>query len=150
MSTQDEVWMQAALEEAKLALVDRCLPFGAVIVRRGEIIARNRSRENTLSDVTVHAELQAVSQACRALQTIDLGNCTIYATGEPCNMCASAIFQANVSRVVIAATRDDLNQILRKRKIRIFELAKDLKYDPTIETGLFRDESLRLFSQAKR
>jgi tRNA(adenine34) deaminase len=142
--------MCAALEEAKLALADGCLPFGAVIVHGSEIIARNRSREKTLIDVTVHAELQAVSQACRALQTIDLGSCTIYATGEPCNMCASAIFQANVSRVVIAATRADLSKILRKRKIDIFELAKDRKYEPTIETGLFKAEALKLFSEVKR
>ncbi|NND64367.1 MAG: nucleoside deaminase, partial [Gammaproteobacteria bacterium] len=122
----DEVHMNAALAQAKQAKTAGELPFGAVVVCDGKVIAQNRCRESHEKTVAAHAELQAVNDACRALKTTDLKDCTIYCTNEPCLMCASAIFQANVKRIVIGALRDDFPDILRPRKLRIEDLASDL------------------------
>ena len=141
--------MREAIRLAEQAKREGNLPFGALVVKDGEIIATGYSMELTETDVTRHAELTAISRACKVLKNMDLGNCILYASGEPCNMCAAAIFQAGISKVIIGATRDDLPHFFRKRGINIFQLARDSKYQPELITGILRKEAIKLFDGVK-
>lgn len=128
MDVKEEL-MRAAIEEAKKAKDAGDLPFGAVIVRNNKIVGRGRVTNNSTGDVTDHAELLALRDACKNLKTNDLHDCVIYCTNEPCMMCAGGIFQANISNVIIGLSRDDLPKLLRPRKLRIDDLAKDSKHE---------------------
>lgn len=82
-------------------------PFGAVIVRGGEIVARGWNRVTSTNDPTAHAELVAIREACRILETFWLGDCEIYVSCEPCPMCLAAIYWAGIPRVYYAAAAED-------------------------------------------
>ena len=96
----DEQMMNAALDEAKRALSLGELPVGAVVVRDGQIIARGHNDREGSKDPTGHAEIVAMRRAAKALGGWRLSGCTLYVTLEPCPMCAGAIVQARVDRVV--------------------------------------------------
>ena len=99
----DVDFMQEAIREAKLALSEGELPVGCVIVKDDTIIARAHNRCEADRDATAHAELLAIRQASRAVNDWRLSNCTLYVTLEPCPMCAGAIMQARVGRLVYGA-----------------------------------------------
>ncbi len=99
----DEKYMLLAYEEAKKAAEQGEVPIGAVIVRNGEVIARAHNEREALFDATAHAETTAVRQACKALGGWHLTNCTLYVTLEPCPMCAGAIINSRIDRVVFGA-----------------------------------------------
>jgi tRNA(adenine34) deaminase len=101
--TQDEKYMKAALAQAKKAYALDEVPIGCVIVRNGRIIARGYNRRNTDKNTTAHAEIAAIRKASKKTGDWRLEDCTMYVTLEPCQMCAGAIVQARVQRVVIAA-----------------------------------------------
>lgn len=82
-------------------------PFGAVIVREGQIIGRGWNRVTSTNDPTAHAEVVAIRDACAHLQTFSLAGCEIYASCEPCPLCLAAIYWSRLDRVYYAATRDD-------------------------------------------
>ena len=82
-------------------------PFGAVVVKNGEIIGRGWNRVTLSNDPTAHAEIVAIREACRRLNTFRLNDCDLYASCEPCPMCLSAAYWARVSRLYFAATRRD-------------------------------------------
>lgn len=82
-------------------------PFGAVIVRGGEIIATGSNQVTSDNDPTAHAEVVAIRAACQRLGTFRLDDCVLYASCEPCPMCLAAIYWARIPRVVFAATRAD-------------------------------------------
>lgn len=96
----DEYFMKQALAEAKKAASKDEVPIGAVIVCQGRIIARAHNLTETLTDVTAHAEMQAITMAANYLGSKYLPDCTLYVTVEPCPMCAGAIGWAQISRVV--------------------------------------------------
>lgn len=100
----DAYFMQAALKEAHKAELIGEVPIGAVIVREGQIIARGHNKRETLQDVTLHAELVAIRQACRRQKSWRLDGCDLYVTLEPCVMCAGAIVQARIRTVYFGAT----------------------------------------------
>ena len=137
--------MELALEQAKLAKDSGEWPFGAIIVSGENIIAKNRCSETAERNVLSHAELQAVNDACKALGTNKLSDCVIYCTNEPCLMCAAAIFQAKIPRVVIGASRSDLPHLLRERKFRIEDVAEDSGYKIDIIRGVLKDQVVELF-----
>ncbi len=99
----DEKFMLLAIEEAKKAAEHGDVPIGAVIVRNGEVIASAHNEREATCDATAHAETTAVRQACQALGGWHLTNCTLYVTLEPCPMCAGAIINSRISRVVFGA-----------------------------------------------
>ena len=101
---QDEAFMKLALQEAEKALAKDEVPIGALVVCEGRIIARGHNLTETLTDVTAHAEMQAITAASQFLGGKYLVNCTLYVTMEPCAMCAGAIGWAQVSRVVYGAS----------------------------------------------
>lgn len=82
-------------------------PFGAVIVRCGEIVARGWNMVTSTNDPTAHAEMVAIREACRILETFWLGDCEIYVSCEPCLMCLAAIYWAGIPKVFYAATAED-------------------------------------------
>ena len=144
--TTDETYMRLAIEQAVEAKRMGELPIGAVVVSQGAVVARNRCREVTEKTVLAHAELHALNDACRALGTNILRDCTVYCTNEPCLMCSAAIFQAKISRVVFGAQRSDLPGIFRARGLRIGHLAADSGYAPEIVQGVMKDEVMQLFT----
>ena len=99
----DVDFMKMALAEARMAYDEGEVPVGAVVVAGGRIIARGHNRTEALTDVTAHAEMQAITAAASWLGGKYLTDCTLYVTVEPCVMCAGAIGWAQLSRVVYGA-----------------------------------------------
>ena len=99
----DEIWMRAAIAEAERALAEGEMPVGCVIVRNGEIVARGHNLREQTGDPTAHAEIVAMRAAAQALGSWKLTGCELYVTLEPCPMCAGAISQARLARVVYGA-----------------------------------------------
>lgn len=95
-----------ALDEAQKAYEADEVPIGAVIVSRGQVIARGHNLTETLTDVTAHAEMQAITSATNMLGGKYLVDCTLYVTVEPCLMCAGALGWSQISRVVYGAADD--------------------------------------------
>jgi tRNA(Arg) A34 adenosine deaminase TadA len=93
--------MGRCIELAREALDRGDHPFGSVLVRDGSIFAEGRNRVNSKLDPTAHAETEAIREACKALETLDLRGFTLYASGEPCWMCSLVIRQSRIERVVI-------------------------------------------------
>ncbi len=101
---QDEIYMNEALALAEMARDDDEVPVGAIIVRDGEIIARAYNRRQTDKCATAHAEILAIEQACRTLGGWRLPRAVMYVTLEPCPMCAGALINARVDKVVYGAS----------------------------------------------
>ncbi|MCI1931650.1 MAG: tRNA adenosine(34) deaminase TadA [Clostridia bacterium] len=99
----DIFFMNEAIKEAYKALEINEVPIGAVIVHNGEIIGRGYNRRNSEKNPLYHAEIIAINEAAKAIGDWRIENCTIYVTIEPCPMCAGAIVQARIPRVVFGA-----------------------------------------------
>ena len=97
----EEKFMKEAIRQAKKAYALREVPIGCVIVYEGKIIARGYNRRNTDKNTTSHAEINAIRKASKKLGDWRLEGCTLYVTLEPCQMCAGAIVQARIQKVVI-------------------------------------------------
>lgn len=142
MNDFDNSMMKRALELAKEAGKAGEIPVGAVITRGEEILAESANACETTCDATAHAEIVALSKACRALGTPRLSDCTLYVTLEPCPMCAGALLHARVGRVVFAAK--DARQGALGSLINL--PAYPLESRPKLDEGLFREESIALLS----
>lgn len=101
--TECERYMKEAIKQAKKALVLDEVPIGCVIVYDGKIIGRGYNRRNTDKSTLAHAEMLAIKKASRSISDWRLEDCTMYVTLEPCQMCAGAIVQARIPRVVIGS-----------------------------------------------
>lgn len=108
----DDYYMKQALAEARLAADSGEVPVGAVMVCRNRIIARTHNLTETLTDVTAHAEMQAITAAASTLGGKYLNECTLYVTVEPCVMCAGAIGWSQLKRLVFGA--EDVKRGYRK------------------------------------
>lgn len=100
---EDETYMRAALEQARLAASTGDIPVGAVVVHEGQVIATGCNRREADLDPTAHAEIVAMREAARALGRWRLSGCTVYVTLEPCVMCAGAMVLSRISRCVVGA-----------------------------------------------
>lgn len=141
----DEHFMRLALREAGQAGADGEVPIGAVVVSRGRVVARAHNLTETLHDVTAHAEMQAITAAADMLGGKYLTGCTIYATVEPCPMCAAALGWAQVSRVVFGCA--DVKRGFTLYSPRLLHPRTELT------TGVLADECRQLmqeFFQEKR
>lgn len=104
MSTTDDIrYMKLALDEAAKAYAQGEVPVGAVVVCKGKVIARAHNLTETLTDVTAHAEMQAITAAANYLGGKYLNECTLYVTVEPCIMCAGALGWSQLQRLVFGA-----------------------------------------------
>jgi tRNA(Arg) A34 adenosine deaminase TadA len=101
-------FMRAAIAEAETGMRRGCGgPFGCVIVRRGEIVARGHNGVTSTHDPTAHAEIAAIRAACARLGTFHLEDCELYTSCEPCPMCLAAIYWAHIPRIHYGNTRAD-------------------------------------------
>lgn len=139
MVTDDERFMRMALDEAMAARDEGEIPIGAVVVCRGRVIARAHNLTETLTDVTAHAEMQAVTMAASELGGKYLTDCTLYVTVEPCPMCAGALGWAQVPRIVFGAPDT-------KRGFRLFA-PKVLHPKATLVGGVLEEECRKLMQQ---
>ena len=112
MATQsDEYFMQMAINLSIENVANGGGPFGAVIVRNGEVIATGVNRVTANNDPTAHAEVSAIREACAKLGNFKLEGCTIYTSCEPCPMCLSAIYWAGISKIFYGNTKADAKAI---------------------------------------
>lgn len=108
---EDAKYMEMAIRLSEENIDNGGGPFGAVIVKDGEVIATGANRVVPNSDPTAHAEVMAIRQACAKLGTFSLEGCTIYSSCEPCPMCLSAIYWAGIKRLCYGNTKDDAKAI---------------------------------------
>lgn len=113
----DTYFMKRALQEAEAAYEKGEIPVGAVIVIDNKIIARGHNLTETLTDVTAHAEMQAITAASNFLGGKYLQNCTMYVTLEPCQMCAGALYWSQISKIVYGARDEERGCINLKTKL---------------------------------
>ena len=149
MEDTDKIYMKLALEQAVLSKQGGDVPFGAVIVRDGVVLAAAQNSEMRMHDVTKHAEVNAIAIASEKAGR-DLSGCTIYSTVEPCTMCSGAILYACLGRVVYGAKREDMPRLFRVRSIRFPQLAEDYGHAPRVDVGVLRDECVAVFDDYER
>lgn len=124
-------------------------PFGAVITdKEGNIIANGNNQVLKLNDPTAHAEIVAIRNACKKLNTYDLSNCILYTSCEPCPMCLSAIIWSNIKQVYYGCTKKDANNIGFRDDI-IYEYLKGENKDLIITKEMDRKECLETFEKYK-
>jgi guanine deaminase len=121
-------------------------PFGAVIVKNDEVIAKGHNQVVKNNDPTCHGEIMAIHKACKKLGTFDLSGCEIYTTGEPCPMCMAAILWANIEKIYYGCNILDTEEIgFRDKKFyEQFENREQLIHE------LDRKECLKLYGEYKR
>jgi guanine deaminase len=107
MSDSDLEWLQQAVDLAVANVAEGGGPFGAVIVRAGELVATGQNRVTADLDPTAHAEVQAIRAAAKAIGDFSLAGCTLYTSCEPCPMCLASSLWARLDRIVYAADRHD-------------------------------------------
>jgi len=136
--------MRAALAEARMALEEDEVPIGAVVVHEDQIIGRGHNQREGLSDPTAHAEMIAITAAAAHLQSWRLEGCTLYVTLEPCPMCAGAIVQARIERLVFGATDPKAGAC-----VSLFQLTNDQRLNHRVVpiSGILRDECTELLQQ---
>jgi tRNA(Arg) A34 adenosine deaminase TadA len=120
-------------------------PFGAVIVKDGEVIATGTNRVVPNSDPTAHAEVMAIRNACAKLGTFQLDGCTIYSSCEPCPMCLSALYWAGVERIVYGNTKEDAKTIDFDDSFIYDEIAKPYALRAIPCQNFMREEALAGF-----
>jgi tRNA(adenine34) deaminase len=146
----DEAFMREALAFARIAYAEQEVPIGAVVVAGGRIVGRGRNRRERLADPTHHAEIEAIREAAAALGTWRLEGADLYATVEPCPMCAGAAVNARIRRIVFGCTDPKAGYCGTLGDIPGDER---LNHRPLVEGGLLADESaelLKQFFQARR
>ncbi|SCZ76654.1 tRNA adenosine(34) deaminase TadA [Acidaminobacter hydrogenoformans] len=139
----DEMYMREALYEARLASSKGEVPIGAVIVRRGVIIARGHNLKEQGRNAQLHAEMIALEKASKHLNSWRLTGCTLYVTIEPCLMCAGAIYQSRVSRVVYGS-----KDIKAGAFGSLYDLSQDkrINHRVQLEKGILSDETAQIMS----
>lgn len=120
-------------------------PFGAVVVKEGKIIGEGYNSVISEKDPTAHAEVLAIREACRNLNSFQLEGCTVYTSCEPCPMCLGAIYWARPERVFYACTREDATQIEFDDQFIYEELEKEIENRKIDFKNLMREKALPLF-----
>ena len=138
----DIFYMQQALALAREAFDEGEVPVGCVIVRGGEIVGRGRNRREGDKNALAHAEIESINDACRHLGGWRLWDCTLYVTLEPCPMCAGAIINARLRRVVYGAA--DAKAGSCGSVCNLFSM--DYNHHPTVETGICEAEASELLT----
>lgn len=141
--TQDEKYMKAAIKQAKKAYALDEVPIGCVIVQNGKIIARGYNRRNTDKNTLAHAELSAIKKASKKTGDWRLEDCTMYVTLEPCQMCAGAIVQSRLKKVVIACMNPKAG--CAGSVLNLLQM-KQFNHQVEMETGILEEECSQMLS----
>ena len=145
ITEQDRAFMREAIRLANASVQRGGGPFGAVIVKDGEIVAGSANSVTIDLDPTAHAEVNTIRQACRRLGTFDLCGTTIYTSCEPCPMCLGAIYWAHISRIFYGNTRKDARDIDFADDFIYEELDRPMEQRTVPIIPLLRDEALHTF-----
>ena len=148
MENQDEVFMLEALKEAEIAANEDEVPVGAVIVRNGEVLVRAHNTREKDKNPLYHAEIKAINEACKILGGWRLVGCTLYVTLEPCPMCAGAIINSRIERVVYGAPDRKAGAFGTMINLTDYPLFK-----PQITSGILQDRCSQIltdFFKSKR
>jgi tRNA(Arg) A34 adenosine deaminase TadA len=122
-------------------------PFGAVVVKDGKIIARGANSVTTNNDPTAHAEVMAIREACKILNTFQLTGCEIYTSCEPCPMCLGAIYWARPDKLFYANTKQDAAAIEFDDNFIYDEIAKPIHQRKLFTQQLMREQALKAFNK---
>ena len=139
----DMDFMEQALSLARQAAAEGEVPVGCVIVRDGHIVGRGRNRREGEKSALAHAEIEAIGDACRNLGGWRLWECTLYVTLEPCPMCAGAIINARIPRVVYGA--GDAKCGAARSVCNLFSM--EFNHHPQVESGILEEECAQLLTE---
>ena len=139
---EDLKFMDEALALARQSAAEGEVPVGCVIVRKGEIVGRGRNRREQVRNALSHAEVEAINDACRNLGGWRLWECTLYVTLEPCPMCAGAIVNARIPRVVFGASDSKCGAC--GSVCDIFSM--EFNHHPKVERGVREEEAAALMT----
>jgi tRNA(adenine34) deaminase len=142
----DESFMRRCIDLAREARERGDAPVGALIVRDGLVIAEAGERVDSVLDIAGHAEIVAIQTACRLLGTLNLSGCMLYSNAEPCVMCAYAIRQTGISRVVFGATVPDMGGATSRYPILTAPDVSEWPEPPAVVAGVLVDECAALVS----
>jgi guanine deaminase len=141
-------FMREAIKEAEAGMRGgRGGPFGCVIVRRGEVIARGHNRVTSTNDPTAHAEVTAIREACRTLKTFELDDCELYTSCEPCPLCLAAIYWARIPRLYYGNSRGDAAAVGFDDEFIYQQIALPPEQRAIEMRPLLRDEALASFRE---
>ncbi|MHC1754641.1 MAG: nucleoside deaminase [Methanosarcina sp.] len=145
MSEKDLLFMRRAVELSSESIKRGGGPFGAVITKNGEIVSESCNQVTVLNDPTAHAEIGAIREAARKLNSFDLSGCNIYISCEPCPMCLGAIYWARIGKVFFANTRSDAENIGFDDSFIYEEISRPLQERKIEFKQLLREEALEAF-----
>ena len=145
ITDQDRLYMRRAIQLADESVARGGGPFGAVIVKDGQVLAEGSNSVTLDHDPTAHAEVNTIREACRRLGTFDLTGATIYTSCEPCPMCLGAIYWARISRIFYGNTRKDAGAIDFADDFIYEELERPLAERTVPTMPLLRDEAQHTF-----
>jgi tRNA(Arg) A34 adenosine deaminase TadA len=143
----NEYFMRLAIEKSIESVENGGGPFGAVVVKDGEVVSVASNSVTIDNDPTAHAEVNAIRQACRKLGTFDLSGCEIYASCEPCPMCLASIYWARIDKLYYANTKSDADKIGFSDNFIYEEFAKPESERSIKVVSMLRDEALAAFKK---
>ncbi|MHB1136227.1 MAG: tRNA adenosine(34) deaminase TadA [Coriobacteriia bacterium] len=141
---EDAVYMSLAIEQARLAAAEGEVPIGAILVCDGAVVAHGRNARESAADPTAHAELIAIREGAERLGRWRLSGCTLYVTLEPCPMCAGALVNARIDRLVYGASDPKAGAVGT-----LYDLSADsrLNHRYEVTAGVLGDECGRLLTE---
>jgi tRNA(Arg) A34 adenosine deaminase TadA len=138
-------FMQRAIELSINSVNTAGGPFGCVIVKENKIIAEGSNKVTSSNDPTAHAEVVAIREACKKLNTFNLAGCDLYTSCEPCPMCLSAIYWSHIDNIYYANTREDAKKIEFDDSFIYLEISKKIEERNVPMKQLLRKEALEAF-----
>ncbi len=148
MRDQDEIFMRQAIALSALAAEHGNEPFGAVLVKDGQVVYTNENQIHTAADPTFHAEAGLLRRFCGETGITDLRDYTLYSSCEPCFMCSGAMVWCGLGRLVYAASNVDLGHILGEAGCPCSQMVFDhSSHRPQVTAGVLREESLAILEK---
>lgn len=139
------MFMRKAIELSALAVKHGNEPFGAVLVKDGEIVYTNENQIYSATDPTFHAEAGLLRRFCQETQITDLSNYTLYSSCEPCFMCSGALVWTKLGRLVYAASNRDLNRIFHEEGSDCSDMVfAHSPWKPEVTAGVLKEESMKI------
>lgn len=144
----DEYYMKEAINEALMGISNGNRPYASILVdTNGDIVGRGHNTVLEEHNPLAHAETNVISNYCKSNKIVDLLGYSLYATGEPCPMCAAAIGWANISRLVYGSPREDfVNPGYKRQNIHVKEYYKEQGVDTEVIGSVLRDEVKKIYN----